>query len=44
MLFMKPFKFFGYIQVYVMDYYVMNTEMAESNVYVVVGSEQEIRI
>ena len=35
MLFMKLFKFF----VYIMDYYVTNTEMVESNVYVVVGSE-----
>ena len=41
MLFTKPFKFFVYAQVYVMDYYVMNMEMVESNVYVLVGSEQE---
>ena len=34
-LFTKPFKLF----VYVMDYHVINTEMAESNVYMLVGSE-----
>ena len=37
---MKPFKFFAY-RVYIMDYYVTNTEMVESKVYVLVGSEQE---
>ena len=29
-LFAKPFKFLVYVWVYVMDYYVMNTEMVES--------------
>ena len=39
--FTKPFKFFIYIKIYVMDYYVTNTEMAASNVHVLLGSEQE---
>ena len=38
---MKLIKFFVYIQVYIMEYYVTNVEMVESNIYVVVGSEQE---
>ena len=38
---MKLFKFYVYVQVYVMDYDVMNTEMKESNVYMLVESEQE---
>ena len=41
MLFMKPFKFFVHVQVYVMDYDIMNTEMEESNVYVLAGLEWE---
>ena len=38
---MKSFKFYVYVLVYVMDYGVMNTEMVESNVYVLVDSEWE---
>ena len=41
-MFMKLLKFFVYIQVYVMDYDVISTEIAESNVYVLVGSEREL--
>ena len=41
MLFMKPFKVFVYIQVYVIDYDVTNTEMVDSNVYVLVVSKWE---
>ena len=39
MLFMKPFKFSVHVQVYVMDYNIMNTEMEESNVYMLVSLE-----
>ena len=38
---MKPFKFFVYVQIYVMYYYITNMEMAESNAYVLLGSEQK---
>ena len=41
MLFMKLFKFFVYVQIYVIDYNVTNMEMAETNVYVLLGSERE---
>ena len=40
MLFMKPLKFFIYVQAYVMDYDVSNMENAESNVYLLIGIEQ----
>ena len=39
MLLMKPFKFSVHVQVYVMDYNIMNTEMEESNVYMLVSLE-----
>ena len=38
---MKPFKFFVYAQVYIIDCNVPNTEMAGSNVYMLVNLEQE---
>ena len=38
-LFVKPFKFSVHVQVYIMDYYIMNTEMEESNVYRLVSLE-----
>ena len=39
---MKPFKCFIYVQVYVMDYYIMNMEMAKSKIYMLVSSEREL--
>ena len=33
--------FFVYIQPYVMNNYVTNTEMVSSNIHVLLGSEQE---
>ena len=41
MLFMKLFKLFVYVQVYIMDYYIMNKEMVECDVYGFVSSESE---
>ena len=41
MLFMKLFKLFVYVQIYIMYYYVTNTEMVESNVYMLFGLEQK---
>ena len=37
----KLFRFFVYVQVYVIAYDVMNTEMVKCNVYVLVSTEQE---
>ena len=42
MLFMKLFKFlFTYVQLYIMDYYIMNKEMVECDVRGFVSSEPE---
>ena len=41
MLFMKLFKLFVYVQVYVMHYHIMNKEMVECNVRRFVSSEPE---
>ena len=38
---MKLFKFYAYKQIYVMYYYVTYMEIVESNVYVLLGSEQK---
>ena len=38
---MKLFKLFVYVQVYVMDYYIMNKKMVECDVYGFVSSEPE---
>ena len=42
MLFMKPFKFSVHVQVYVVDYDIMNTEMEESNVCMLISLEWEL--
>ena len=38
---MKLFKFFVYVQLYIMNYYITNTKMEESKVHTLVGSGQE---
>ena len=37
---MKPLKFFVYIQIYIMDHDVTNMEVAESNIYVLAGQNE----
>ena len=41
MLFMKLFKLLVYVQVYIVDYYIMDNEMLDCNVYRFVSSEPE---
>ena len=41
MLFIKLFKLFVYVQVYIMDNYIVNKEMVECDVYGFVSSESE---
>ena len=41
MLFIKLFKLFVYVQVYIMDYYIVNKEMVKCDVYGFVSSEPE---
>ena len=36
---MKLLKFFAYVQIHVMYYYITNTEIMESKVYMLLGSE-----
>ena len=39
MLFIKLFKLFVYVQLYIMDNYIVNMEMVECDVYRFVSSE-----
>ena len=41
---MKLFKLLVYVQVYIMDYYIMNKEMMECDVYRFVTSEPESEV
>ena len=41
---MKQFKLLVYVQVYIMDYYIMNKEMVECDVYRFVTSEPESEV